>query len=83
MKYLNEGVSAVISNEEVRIRAFTLYITSNLPQAADNTGYKGPRAHKFCRFCFVGAKPENASDISTPIMDIDTVAHGRYHIQTR
>lgn len=83
MKYLDEGISAVINGEQVRICAFTLCITGDMPQAAENTGFKGPRAHKFCRFCFVGAKPENASDTSTAIMDIDTVAHGRYHIQTQ
>ena len=82
MRHLDEGVRAKINGEDVRLCAFTMCYTGDMPQQAENSGFKGPRAHKFCRFCFIGAKPEAAVDSPTAIMDIDTVKHGRYHVQT-
>lgn len=81
MRYLDEGIAARINGEDVRLCAFTLCYTGDMPQAAENCGFKGPRAHKYCRFCFAGAKPE--TNTSTAIMDIDIVTHGRFHVQTK
>lgn len=64
--------------------AFTICYTGDMPQQAENSGFKGPRAHRFCRFCFAGAKPDvTGDDASTAVLDIDTVTHGRYHLQTK
>ena len=82
MRHLDQGIRARINGEDVRLCAFTMCYTGDMPQQAENSGFKGPRAHKFCRFCYIGAKPEAATDNPTAIMDIDTVKHGRYHVQT-
>jgi len=74
---LDQGIMTEIKGEEVRICAFTMCYTGDMPQQAENSGLKGPRAHKFCRFCFIGSKAPDA------ILDIDIVTHGRFHVQTK
>lgn len=84
MRYLDEGIEVDIRGQKYRLCAFTICYTGDMPQQAENSGFKGPRAHKFCRFCFAGAKPDmTGDDASSAILNTDTVAHGRYHLQTK
>lgn len=83
MRYLDEGIAARINGQDVRMCVFTMCFTGDMPQQAENTGFKGPRAHKFCRFCFAGAKGDLTTGQPTDsAIDFDIVTHGRYHIQT-
>ena len=63
---------------------FTMSYIGDMPQQAENCGFKGPRAHKYCRFCFAGAKGDITSTAEPENrLNFDIVAHGRYHFQTR
>ena len=52
----------------------------DMPQQAENSGFKGPRAHKFCRCCFASSG-QRAVDPDV-MLKFDHITHGRYHIQT-
>lgn len=83
MADLDRGVVTDINGEDTRICVFTLCYTGDMPQQAENAGFKGPRANKFCRVCFEGTRniSEEINMMST--LDADIVTHGRYHMQTK
>lgn len=74
---LDKGVNMRINGKETLVCAFTLCFTGDMPQQAENSGLKGPRAHKFCRNCFVPSA-KNSLQLRE---DFDIVQHGRFHHQ--
>ena len=82
MRYLDEGTEAFIHGKQHRLCVFTMCYTGDMPQQAENSGFKHPRGHKFCRFCFIGSKSGGDNDADA-VMGIDLDTHGRYHHQTR
>lgn len=90
LRYLDEGVQAEINGQTVRMCVFTMCYTGDMPQQAENCGFKGPRANKFCRFCHFGAKTavrdpaeiSGAQSGSDTVLDFDVISHGRFHVQT-
>lgn len=53
----------------------------DMPQQDKNSSFRGPKANKFCRQCFIGRKALQAGNPSD-ILDFDIVTHGRFHRQT-
>ncbi|KAK4117995.1 hypothetical protein N657DRAFT_465176 [Parathielavia appendiculata] len=69
-----------IRNETVRVCAFAMCYIGDMPQQAENSGFKGPRAHKFCRCCFAAS---GQCAVNPDVMlKFDHITHGRFHIQT-
>ena len=77
MAELDRGVLVTLGDGKVvRICAFTMAYTGDMPQQAENSGFKSSRAHSFCRICLIGAKHPHG------VLDFDVVRHGRFHYQT-
>ncbi|KAI8171048.1 hypothetical protein KHU50_005759 [Colletotrichum sp. SAR 10_65] len=78
---LDKEVVMNINGVDTIVCVPTLCYIGDMPQQDKNSGFRGPKANKFCRFCFIGqtaVKSGKASDI----LDFDVVTHGRYHYQT-
>jgi hypothetical protein len=81
MAYLDRGIIQEVNGEEVLVCAFTMCYIGDMPQQAENSGFKGPRAHKFCRCCFAGSGQKTTDpDV---LLKFDIVTHGRFHVQTK
>ncbi|KAK3896551.1 hypothetical protein C8A05DRAFT_39905, partial [Staphylotrichum tortipilum] len=80
MALLDAGMIMDINGEQVRLCAFAICYTGDMPQQAENSGFKGPRAHKFCRCCFAFAG-QRAVDPDV-LLKFDITTHGRFHVQT-
>ncbi|KAI0470229.1 hypothetical protein F4859DRAFT_515755 [Xylaria cf. heliscus] len=68
---LDQGVKVTIKGQEVLLCVWTMVFIGDMPQQAENSGFKGPRAFRYCRGCYIGAGQK----------DIDLELHGRYHHQ--
>ncbi|KAI1485633.1 hypothetical protein F5X96DRAFT_674446 [Biscogniauxia mediterranea] len=80
MAYLDQGIVQEINGQEVRTCAFTMCYIGDMPQQAENSGLKGPRAHRFCRCCHARSG-QKAVDPEV-LLRFDIVTHGRFHVQT-
>ena len=58
----------------------TLCYVGDMPQQDKNSGFQGPKAHKFCRFCCIGEQVVKLKDPNT-VLHCDIITHGRYHYQ--
>ena len=77
---LEMGVKAVINGKEVIVSVPTVCYLGDMPQQDKNSGFRGPKALKSCRFCYIGQsarKPGNPA----AVLDFDVQTHGRYHHQ--
>jgi hypothetical protein len=79
MSYLDSGVETDLDGRKVRLCAFPLCYIGDMPQQAENSGMKGPRAKKFCRFCYAFSKKETVA--ADEQLNLDLVEQGRYHHQ--
>ncbi|KAL7818066.1 hypothetical protein V8C44DRAFT_211757 [Trichoderma aethiopicum] len=77
---LDRGVRATINGEEVVICVPTLCYIGDMPQQDKNSGFRGPKALKFCRFCHIGQAAIKSGQPNS-ILDFDVISHGRYHHQ--
>lgn len=80
MQHLDRGLVMEVNGVLTRICAWTMCFTGDMPAQAENSGFKGPRAHKFCRCCYV-PKGQLATDPEV-LLNFDIVTHGRFHDQT-
>jgi hypothetical protein len=78
---LDHGIETTINGEKVLMCVPTLCYIGDMPQQDKNSGFRGPRAKKFCRFCLIGQKAVE-SGRPNDVLDFDIVTHGRYHFQT-
>ncbi|KAI1097192.1 hypothetical protein F4804DRAFT_352027 [Jackrogersella minutella] len=78
---LDCGVEVEINGENVVLCVPTLCYIGDMPQQDKNSGFRGPKAHKPCRFCLIGQKASKSGN-PNDILDFDVVTHGRYHYQT-
>ena len=76
MASLDKGVLRQVGTQLTRVCAFSMAYSGDMPQQAENSGFKTSRAHKFCRVCFIGQRQAQGA------LNFDTIAHGRYHFQT-
>ncbi|KAL7625329.1 hypothetical protein AAE478_004545 [Parahypoxylon ruwenzoriense] len=76
---LDRGVNMTIDEEETMVCAFIICFTGDMPQQAENSGFKGPRAQKFCRSCYVTSGRLGQSTM----LDFDIEKHGRFHHQIK
>ena len=52
IEHLNRGMEMEVNGKMVRLCAYTMCYIGDIPQMAENSGLKGPRAKKFCRCCY-------------------------------
>ncbi|RYC58953.1 hypothetical protein CHU98_g7247 [Xylaria longipes] len=81
MAYADHGIVEEINGQDTRICAFTMAYVGDMPQQAENSGLKGPRATRFCRFCNIVSAGKQISDPNQPFY-IDVNQEGRFHNQT-
>uniref|UniRef100_A0A0D2YD98 Uncharacterized protein n=1 Tax=Fusarium oxysporum (strain Fo5176) TaxID=660025 RepID=A0A0D2YD98_FUSOF len=74
---LDRGIDMVIHGKSVIACMFTMCYLGDMLQQEKNSGCKGPRGLKFCRFCYVESKQVREGDV----LRFDTCARGRYHFQ--
>lgn len=80
MQHLDKGLILEVNGVMTRVCAWTMCLIGDMPAQAENSGFKGPRAHKFCRCCYV---PKGQLATSPEVLlDFDIVTHGRFHTQT-
>jgi hypothetical protein len=58
----------------------TLCYVGDMPQQDSNCGFRGPKAHKFCRFCYIGEQAIKSRNPNA-VLNFDVITHGRYHHQ--
>lgn len=80
LRYLDEGMKAQINNVDYLTCVFKMCYLGDMPQQAENSGFKSSRAHKFCRLCFAGSETPDINDLSNMtggnnILNIDTITH--------
>jgi hypothetical protein len=78
---LDQGVETEINAEKFTLVVPTLCYLGDMSQQDSNTGFRGPRTHKFCRFCTVSKSMQDPRT-SSGILDFNMAIHGRYHYQT-
>jgi len=78
---LDMGVEVTIDGKNCLLCVPTLCYIGDMPQQDKNSGFRGPKALKPCRFCYYGQK-DIKSDNPSDILDFDVITHGRYHRQT-
>ncbi|KAI1131426.1 hypothetical protein F5Y10DRAFT_262185 [Nemania abortiva] len=81
MAYADHGIVEDINGQDTRICAFTMAYIGDMPQQAENSGLKGPRATRFCRFCNIIAMGGQIVDPNQPFY-VDVNQEGRFHNQT-
>lgn len=81
MAYADRGIVEEINGQDTRMCAFTMAYIGDMPQQAENSGLKGPRATKFCRFCNIASVGKHISDPNQPFY-VDVHQEGRFHNQT-
>jgi hypothetical protein len=79
MEHLDEGMEMEVNGKMVRLCAYTMCYIGDMPQMAENSGLKGPRAKKFCRCCYTFSG-QKAVDPEI-ILKVDLLKHGRFHTQ--
>lgn len=67
--------------KEQRVCVWSMCYLGDMPQQAENSGFKGPVSNKFCRCCFAQSG-QKATDPEV-LLRFDIVTHGRFHVQTR
>lgn len=79
---LDRGIKMDINGRETLVTCWTMVFIGDMPQQAENCGFKGSRAHKFCRGCYIGVGHKSFTD---PISNVefDTTTHGRFHYQVK
>jgi hypothetical protein len=77
---LDRGVRASIKGSVRTLVVPTLCYIGDMPQQDKNSGFRGPKAHKFCRFCYIGEEAVKLKDPNA-VLHFDVVTHGRYHYQ--
>jgi hypothetical protein len=77
---LDRGLRACINGNERTLVVPTLCYVGDMPQQDKNSGFRGPKAHKFCRFCYIGEQAVKLKDPNA-VLHFDIVTHGRYHYQ--
>ncbi|KAI0592714.1 hypothetical protein F4775DRAFT_597943 [Biscogniauxia sp. FL1348] len=77
---LDYGIEVEINGVTTLLCAWTMVFIGDQPQQAENCGFKSPRAHKFCRCCYIGVGQKSFADPSSTA-EFDSVTHGRYHHQ--
>lgn len=78
---LDMGAEVMVNGKKCLLCVPTLCYIGDMPQQDKNSGFRGPKALKPCRFCYYGQQAIKSNDPSA-ILDFDIVAHGRYHRQT-
>src|SRR5205814_2752294 len=78
---LDRGIKTTIDGRDVILCVPIVCYTGDMPQQAQNSGLRGPRADKFCRYCFCGEQAAK-SHTSNDVLHFDWLTHGRYHHQT-
>ncbi|KAK4118238.1 hypothetical protein N657DRAFT_404669 [Parathielavia appendiculata] len=78
--HLDAGIVMTIRAETVRVCAFAMCYIGDMPQQAENSGFKGPREHKFCGCCFA-ASGQRAVNPDV-MLKFDHITHGRFYIET-
>ncbi|KAF7532596.1 hypothetical protein G7054_g7828 [Neopestalotiopsis clavispora] len=79
LKYLDGGQVMDVNDKSVIVCAFPLCFTGDMPQENENSGFKGPRAKKYCRFCIIQSGEVAIPPV--PEVTADMVQRGRYHNQ--
>ncbi|RYC61611.1 hypothetical protein CHU98_g4607 [Xylaria longipes] len=79
---LDAGIMTEINGVETRLCMWTMVFIGDMPQQAENCGFKSPRANKFCRGCYIGVGHKSFSDPASNV-EFDSVTHGRYHHQVK
>jgi hypothetical protein len=77
---LDIGVTVMINGKESILCVPTLCYLGDMPQQDKNSGFRGPKALKPCRFCHYGQSTIK-SGVASDILDFDVITHGRYHHQ--
>ncbi|KAI1207273.1 uncharacterized protein F4807DRAFT_435103 [Annulohypoxylon truncatum] len=82
---LDRGVTMNINGVDTLVCAFALCYIGDMPQQSENSGFKGPRAHKFCRGCYITSGKSKKSNSTRPdnVLDFDIIKHGRFHHQVK
>ncbi|TRX98548.1 hypothetical protein FHL15_000622 [Xylaria flabelliformis] len=80
MAYLDRGIIEDINGETVQLCVFSMCYIGDMPQQAENSGLKGPRAHRFCRVCH--ARSGQKAVDPEGLLKFDIVTQGRFHVQT-
>ncbi|TFB02594.1 hypothetical protein CCMA1212_005569 [Trichoderma ghanense] len=78
---LDRGRQVEIEGKQVVLCVPILCFTGDMPQQAQNSGFRGPRADKFCRSCFCGEQAAK-SHYGPDVLHFDIITHGRYHHQS-
>lgn len=77
---LDRGVRKTINGESIIMCVPTLCYIGDMPQQDKNSGFRGPKALKFCRFCVIGQQAVKSGQPNA-VLDFDAITHGRYHRQ--
>ena len=78
-RVLEAGVSVELNGSQVVLVAPTLCYVGDMPQQAANSGFRGARASKFCRHCYVYSGDGN-DEYRT--LEFDHRLYARTHYQT-
>jgi hypothetical protein len=77
---LDRGVRASVNSNVQTLVVPTLCYIGDMPQQDKNSGFWGPKAHKFYQFCYIGEEAIKLKDLNA-VLHFDIVTHGRYHYQ--
>ncbi|KAI2628156.1 hypothetical protein GGS21DRAFT_492800 [Xylaria nigripes] len=78
---LDIGVITEIGGIKTRLCVWTMVFIGDMPQQAENCGFKSPRADKFCRGCYISVGQKSFADPVGYAYEFDSITHGRYHHQ--
>lgn len=77
---LDGGVEITINGKTYIMCVPTLCYVGDMPQQNKNSGFRCPKAHKFCRFCYIGEQAVKSGNPNA-ILDFNIMTHGRSHHQ--
>jgi hypothetical protein len=77
---IDGGVTVMINGKQSILCVPTVCYLGDMPQQDKNSGFRGPKALKPCRFCHYG-QATIKSGVASDILDFDVITHGRYHHQ--
>ncbi|KAI8177284.1 hypothetical protein K4K51_005651 [Colletotrichum sp. SAR 10_75] len=81
LSQLDKEVVMNINSVDTIVCVPTLCYISDMPQQDKNSGFRGPKANKFCRFYFISQTAVKSRKASN-ILDFNVVTHSQYHYQT-
>ncbi|KAI2473598.1 hypothetical protein F4781DRAFT_379564 [Annulohypoxylon bovei var. microspora] len=79
---LDRGIMLEINGVKTFVCCWTMAFIGDMPQQAENCGFKSPRAYKYCRNCYIETGQQSFAD---PLSagEFDSITHGRFHRQVK